>query len=161
MKNKVLSALLVLALLAACAPATATQPAPKRVVYLINGALGDNASISGLTALLNDQYLEVRWAAALALVNVGSEAALQALRQGLHTGDDVVRQACAQALARNDEVGHEFLREALQSNDLATRRAAVYGLAETRAPWAASLLEEKRREEREWIVRNAIESVMP
>lgn len=43
MKNKVLSALLVLALLAACAPATATQPAPKRVVYLINGALGDNA----------------------------------------------------------------------------------------------------------------------
>lgn len=44
MKSKVLTALLALSVLAAaCAPATATQPAPKRVVYLINGALGDNA----------------------------------------------------------------------------------------------------------------------
>lgn len=43
MKSKLLSALLALALLVACAPATDTQPAPKRVVYLINGALGDNA----------------------------------------------------------------------------------------------------------------------
>lgn len=43
MKSKLLSALLALALLVACAPATATQPAPRRVVYLINGALGDNA----------------------------------------------------------------------------------------------------------------------
>jgi basic membrane protein A len=44
MKSKVLTALLALAVLAAaCTPATTTQPAPKRVVYLINGALGDNA----------------------------------------------------------------------------------------------------------------------
>jgi HEAT repeat protein len=138
---------------------TSPDPYTRRAAALGLGALGDNASISSLTALFNDEYLEVRWAAALALVNIGSDAALQALRQGLHTGDDVVRQACAQALARNAEVGYEFLREALESNDLATRRAAVYGLGETRAPWAASLLEEKRKEEREWIVRNAIEAV--
>jgi len=138
---------------------TSPDPYTRRAAALGLGALGDTASISGLTALFDDQYLEVRWAAALALANIGSEGALQALRQGLHTGDDVVRQACAQALARNAEVGHDFLRDALKSSDLATRRAAVYGLAETRAPWAAPLLEQARKEEREWIVRNAIESL--
>jgi basic membrane protein A len=44
MKTKVISALLALALLAAaCTPAATPTAAPKRVVYLINGALGDNA----------------------------------------------------------------------------------------------------------------------
>jgi len=45
MKTRFVSVLLVFAwLAAACAPATTPPPAaPKRVVYLINGALGDNA----------------------------------------------------------------------------------------------------------------------
>jgi HEAT repeat protein len=138
---------------------TSPDPYARRAAALGLGALGDAATISSLTALFNDDYLEVRWAAALALANVGTEGALQALKQGLHAGDDVVRQACAQALARNTEVGHDFLREALKSQDLATRRAAVYGLAETRAEWAAPLLEEAHKAEREWIVRNAVESL--
>lgn len=77
------------------------------------------------------------------------------LQRGLQGGDDVVRQACAQAMARHPDLGHEFLKDALSSNDIAQRRAAVFGIAETRADWARESLEKSSREEREWIVRNA------
>ncbi len=44
MKSRLLSLVALAAvLLSACQPAVAPTAAPKRVVYLINGALGDNA----------------------------------------------------------------------------------------------------------------------
>lgn len=132
----------------------------RRIGALGIGALGDAGSISALTALLNDPYLDVRWAAALALANIGTEAAVQTLRQGLHSGDDSVRQMCAQALARHADLGHEFLQEALKSQDLGTRRAAVYGIAETRAEWAIPMLEETRKNETQWVVRNAADALV-
>ncbi len=138
---------------------TSPDPYTRRSAALGLGALADGTAVTALTALLSDPYLDVRWAAALGLVAVGSEGALQALRQGLYAGDDSIRQACAQALARNADLGHEWLKEALKSDDLATRRAAIYGLAETGADWVVALLEDIRQKETQWVVRTAADSL--
>lgn len=131
------------------------DPLARRIGILGLGVLGDETVVNNLAAYLTDPYLDVRWAAALALANIGSESAIVMLQRGLQGGDDTVRQACAQAMARNTDLGHDFLKDALSSQDLAQRRAAVFGLAETRAAWALELLDKSSREEREWIVRNA------
>lgn len=131
------------------------DPLARRIGILGLGVLGDETVVNGLAAYLTDPYLDVRWAAALALANIGTENAIVMLQRGLQGGDDVVRQACAQAMARHPDLGHEFLKDALSSKDIAQRRAAVFGIAETRADWAMESLEKSSREEREWIVRNA------
>jgi HEAT repeat protein len=91
---------------------------------------------------------------------VNHETALQALGQGLLVGDDQLRRACAEALARMPEEGHPMLHEAIGHADLNVRRAAVYGLAATRADWAISILKQMQTAEQQWFVRSAIEDVL-
>ncbi len=137
------------------------DPFNRRLGTLGLGASGEPTMVPFLEPLFADPYLDVRWAAALALAVIASEPAVDALVQGLMQGEDAVRQACAQALARlPEEVGHPLLRQAVQEADLNTRHAAVWGLLATRADWALTLLNDMQINEKEWLVRNAaIEAV--
>ncbi len=136
------------------------DPFTRRLAALGLGLLGDGTAVPPLVALFADPYLDVRWAAALALAAIGTDPALAALRQGLTQGDDAVRQACAQALARNTEFGHAGRKETLAHPDLSTRRAAVLGLAEIGAEWVPPLIEDLQRREQEWYVRNAAQDIL-
>ena len=138
------------------------DPFNRRMGALGLGALGplkgifdDPNLVPQITGLFADPYLDVRWAGALALAAIGTEPAIDALARGLMQGDDNVRQACAQALARQPELGHPLLQEAMTVEDIGARRAAVFGLADTRADWALKRLEEVQHNEQQWIVRNA------
>jgi HEAT repeat protein len=131
------------------------DPFNRRMAALGLGALGDPNLVPQIAALFADPYLDVRWAAALALSAIATEPAIDALARGLMQADDNVRQACAQALARQPELGHPLLQEAIAVEDLAARRAAVFGLADTHADWALKKLEEVQHNEQQWIVRNA------
>jgi HEAT repeat protein len=124
------------------------------------GSLCEPAAALALAALFKDARREVRWAAALALSAMNNEAAAQALGEGLLGGDDDLRRACAEALARLPEDGHSMLREAIEHTDLSVRRAAVYGLAATRADWALPILQQTLKTEQQWFVRSAAEDVL-
>jgi HEAT repeat protein len=136
------------------------DPFTRRLAALGLGALGEANAVTALAPLFNDPYLDVRWAAALALAILGNEVAVTALKQGLNNSDDAVRQACAQALARHAELGHELLREGAAAQNFSTRRAALYGVAETYADWSPPLIEKAQREDSEWIVRTSAEVLM-
>jgi hypothetical protein len=124
------------------------------------GSLGEAAAALALASHFTDARREVRWAAALALGAMNNETATQALGQGLLGGEDDLRRACAEALARLPEDGHSMLREAIEHADLSVRRAAVYGLAATRADWALPILQQVLRNEQQWFVRSAAQDVL-
>lgn len=136
------------------------DPLVRRGAVLGLGLLGEVANVPAMAALFSDPTVEVRWAAALSLSAVNHESALEALAQGLLSGDDDLRRACAEALARNEEEGHPVLKEAIAHDDLAVRRAAVYGLAATARDWAVTLLEKVQHNEQQWLVRSAAEDVL-
>lgn len=138
---------------------TNKEPFTRRLAALGLGVIGDGSATPNLTALFTDPYLDVRWAAALALAALGTDQALGALRQGFLNGDDAVRQACAQALARNAEIGLPLLKESLAHPDLATRRSALVGLAEVGGDEVLKLVEERQKTEQEWLVRNTANEI--
>jgi HEAT repeat protein len=139
---------------------TSQDPFTRRIAALGLGALGEGNAVPALAPLFNDPYLDVRWAAALALAILGNEVAVTSLKQGLNHGDNAVRQACAQALARHVEMGHELLVEAAQNENIGTRRAGLYGLADVEAEWPRPIIEKAQREDKEWFVRTAAEVLM-
>ena len=132
----------------------------RRMAALGLGSLSENAAVQYIAGQLSDPQVEVRWAAALALSALTHPTAADALAQGLLTGDDDLRRACAEALAREVEVGHPVLQEAIAHADLSVRRAAVYGLAATRADWAIKTLEDVQRNEQQWYVRSAAQDML-
>lgn len=131
------------------------DPFARRLGALGLGALRDANAVPQLAQALGDPYLDVRWAAALALAVMGSDAAVETLRHALLEGDLSVKLAAAQALARNPEHGPLVLREALARPEHDTRRAAVIGIGDLRAPWTREVLDHTRVQDEEWIVRNA------
>lgn len=124
------------------------------------GTLGEISYVPQIAAQFRDPSLDVRWAAVLALSALPHESSLEALAQGLLSGDDNLRRACAEALARNEEEGHPVLKEAIAHDDLSVRRAAVYGLAATTRDWAIGLLEKLQHTEQQWLVRTAAQDVL-
>lgn len=136
------------------------DPLVRRGAVLGLGLMGEVANVPGIAGLFRDPDLQVRWAAVLALSTLAHETALEALAQGLLSGDDNLRRACAEALARNEEEGHPILKEAIAHDDLAVRRAAVYGLAATQQTWAMELLEKMQVNEQQWLVRTAAQDVL-
>jgi HEAT repeat protein len=132
----------------------------RRGAVLGLGASGEVANVPHIAGLFRDPELDVRWAAVLALSALTHETALEALAQGLLSGDDNLRRACAEALARNEEEGHPVLKEAIVHDDLAVRRAAVYGLAATARDWAVDILDKLQVNEQQWLVRTAAQDVL-
>jgi HEAT repeat protein len=139
---------------------TNPDPFTRRMALLGLGALGEVGAILQIAARFTDDYLDVRWAATLALAAINHPSAIDSLRQGLTNGDDQLRQACAEALARHAEEGHPLLKEAVANDDLAVRRAGVYGLAAVNQTWSWELLERLQHTEQQWYVRSAIQELL-
>lgn len=120
----------------------------------------DPKSVELLASSLGAPSVTTRRAASLALVALGSAAALEAVARGLLQGDDDVRRAAAEALANNPKDGHETLRDGATLPDLQVRRAVVYGLARVDAPWSWEILQNLQLNDNQWIVKTAATEVI-
>ncbi|MCI0708970.1 MAG: HEAT repeat domain-containing protein, partial [Chloroflexi bacterium] len=55
--------------------------------------------------------------------------------------------------------GHAILRDAIEHDDMMVRRAAVFGLAKLQTMWAIDEMYRIMREDSQWYVRSAAESI--
>ena len=99
-------------------------------------------------------------AACLALVAIGTPAALEAVARALLSGDDDLRRSAAEALANDPNEGHATLKDGATLNDILVRRAVIYGLGRVDEPWALEILQSIQVEDDQWIVRNAATEVI-
>ncbi len=120
------------------------------------GAVNDTKAIEALAALTRNPSPAICRAACLALVNIGTPAAIDAVGAVLLQGAEHERRIAAEALANNPGEGFVLLREAAAvKEDLMVRRAAAYGLGRIPEEWAGQMLEKMQVEDSEWVVRNA------
>jgi HEAT repeat protein len=132
-----------------------------QLAALGSGAVQDAKAIDGLSGLLNNPNPGVRRAACLALVNIGTTAALESVAYVLLHGEEDLRRAAAEALANDPREGYAMLRDAVEmKDDLMVRRAAVYGLGRVNQPWADELLTRLQTDDPEWVVRNSAVEVV-
>ncbi len=120
----------------------------------------DDKTVAALIRAVNDPGRLVRAAALHALASIGGEAATDGLVEGLQHEDEFTRRVAAEALSRLGTVGYDLLKEAVQFTDMHIRRAAVYGLGLIDEEWVWPLLDDLRRNDREWFVRSAVEEVL-
>jgi hypothetical protein len=126
-----------------------------QLAALGSGALQDIKAIELLSALLGTQSPNVHRAACLALVNIGTTAAMDIVAYALLHGDDNLRRAAAEALANHPGEGHAMLKEAAEmKEDLLVRRSSVYGLGRIPETWAEELINYLETEDDQWAVRN-------
>lgn len=127
----------------------------RRLAALGAGVVHDAKSVEALVQVLNTSAGTARQAACLALVEIGTPEALEAIAAALLGGDEELRIAAAEALANNPVEGYETLKDGVTSQDILVRRAIVYGLARVREPWAQDLLNKIPTQDEQWVVRNA------
>jgi HEAT repeat protein len=131
----------------------------RQVAALGIGYLQDAKAINELGELLYDANHNIQRAASLALVAIGTQIALESVATSLLHGDENQQRAASEALANHPAEGHPTLKEASTFDDLLARRAAIYGLARLREPWARETIDTIRAQDKEWLVRNAAEEV--
>lgn len=125
------------------------------------GAVQDAKSIELLSNLTTNPSPTICRAACLALVSIGTEAAIDAVGAVLLQGAEHERRIAAEALANQPGEGYALLREAVDlKDDLMVRRAAAYGLGRIPEAWAEELLDKLQMEDTEWVVRNAAAEAM-
>lgn len=132
----------------------------RRFAALGAGVLADAKSVEGLAGVIAQSAGRARQAACLALVQIGTAPALEAVATALLRGDEPLRIAAAEALANHPTEGREALREGMTSEDILVRRAIIYGLARVDEPWAQELLEKAQTQEEQWVVRNTAVEVL-
>lgn len=124
------------------------------------GLVRDPKSVDSLVSLTSNSVDAVRRAACLALVEIGTPKALEAVAVYLIRGDEQLRVYAAEALANHPSEGYDALREGIGSQDILVRRAVVYGLSRVTEPWSTELLEKTQINDDQWAVRNvAVESL--
>jgi HEAT repeat protein len=127
----------------------------RQLAALGAGLTHDSKAVDGLINLIAaSQEAAARPAACLALVEIGTSQALEAVATSLMRGDEEIRTNAAEALANHPTEGHEALKEGITSQDILVRRAIVYGLARVNEPWAIELLEKVQLDDEQWVVRN-------
>jgi len=123
------------------------------------GALGyglsSQADLQPLLNLLEDSHPRCFQAACLALVNIGTTPALDAVISALIHGHDRLKDAAAQSLANDPVIGHAILREATQHEDPRVRKACIGGLLRINSTWSKELLQQMAIEENAWLVKDA------
>lgn len=119
------------------------------------GVLADGKATEALIVILNQSTGAAQKAACLALVQIATPAALEAVATALLRGDEQLRIAAAEALANHPAEGHDALREGVTNQDILLRRAAIYGLARINEPWSIELIEKAQVADEQWAVRSA------
>ena len=131
------------------------QPTTRQLAVLGLGFIRDTESVSDLSVKLYDPSPNVFRASALALVNIGTEEALEQTASALLHGEEEQRRAAAEAFANHPEEGYPILMDGIGIEDLLVRRAVVYGLQRVREPWALEALNKIQVDDDQWVVRNA------
>ncbi len=124
------------------------------------GMLRDAKASQNLIQLLQDWKPAVNRAAMLALTAIGDTASLEAVASLLLSGEDDKRRSAAEALANHPEEGYPTLEDGSTVDDPAVRRAVVYGLGRTRQPWAIAILEQLRKSDPQWMVKDAANQML-
>jgi HEAT repeat protein len=132
----------------------APQNTVRQLAVIGCGYLRDSKSVGDLIKKIND-LPNVATAACLALVNIGTKPALEAVATALIQGDERIRRAAAEAFASHPSEGYSVLKEGSTVEDLLTRRAVIYGLRRVNQPWAVEILEELQIEDAQWVVKDA------
>ena len=121
-----------------------------------SGVLQDAKAIELLSALLYNHSHNVRSAACLALVNIGTTGAMDYVASALLHGDENLRRPAAEALANHPGEGYAMLKEGSgMKEDLLVRRFSAYGLGRIPELWAEELINYLETEDDQWAVRNA------
>lgn len=132
----------------------------RQLAALGSGYLADQKALAELGTLAADPESDVRRAACLALIRLNHKTAQEIVVDALTHGDEPLRQAVAEGLATVPGYGHNLLMECSTYDDLLVRRAAVFGLAKVRQPWAVEILKKMQMEDAQWVVRNAAEQAV-
>lgn len=130
------------------------KPSVRQMAALASGVQGDIQAVDQLIKLLYDETL-IGGSACLALVNIGTQPALEAVARALLEGSEPLRRAAAEALANHVEEGYPILREGSAVDDLLVRRAVIFGLRRINEPWTIEVLEQIQIEDAQWVVKNA------
>ena len=89
------------------------------------GYLQDAKAVPELALLMADPTPMLRQAVSLALVAIGSQAALEHVADALLHSDENLRRWSAEALASHVEEGHPTLQEGSTLDDILVRRAVI------------------------------------
>ncbi|OQY31648.1 MAG: hypothetical protein B6I38_05565 [Anaerolineaceae bacterium 4572_5.1] len=135
------------------------QSEARKIAALGSGFIRDTKAVAQLTKLLGGNP-EVDQAICLALVNIGTVPALDAIATALLSGDEQLRRSAAEALANDPQEGYPALQEGSEMEDILVRHAVVYGLKRVKEPWAIHLLTKMQLEEGQWIVKNAAQQAL-
>lgn len=127
----------------------------RRLGALGAGALADAKAVETLASIIGQSTGPSQQAACLALVQIASPAALEAVAVALLRGDEQLRITAAEALANHSAEGHDALREGITNQDILLRRAAIYGLSRIDEPWSIELIERAQVADEQWAVRSA------
>lgn len=130
------------------------------LAILGSGAIRDAKAVKSLGHALQAPSMNVRRAACMALVAIGTTEALELVAHTLLQGDEEIRRAAGEALANDPNEGYAMLKDGMTLNDILLRRAAVYGLGRIQEEWAIELLKKAQIEDDQWIVRNAATEVL-
>jgi hypothetical protein len=136
-----------------------SKPSVRQLAVLGTGVLRNQQAFSELTFSLEDSPTIAK-AACLALVQIGSQEALEAVIHILLEASEDLRRAAAEALANHPDEGYPVLIDGTKIEDLLVRRAVVFGLRRTRSEWATEKLREVQIEEGQWVVRDAAEEAL-
>lgn len=123
------------------------------------GWTGRPRDVQTVAAGLNDEAFEVQANAVRALGDLGTPGAYRLLQDQLVNVDERLMLVIAETLAGNT-MGWEALKEATRAEDLLVRRAAMHGLSQIEAPWVEEILEERMRNDSQWLVRSAAEAAL-
>jgi len=127
-----------------------------QLAVLGSGAMHDEKAIEPMAALVNTQISNVRSAACLALVAIGTAPAMDVVGSALLHGDEYLRRAAAESLANNPDAGFAMLKEGVTiKDDLLVRRSVVFGLGRVSEPWADEIVNRLQVLDEQWAVRNA------
>jgi HEAT repeat protein len=127
-----------------------------QLAALGSGALQDIKSIELLAALINSQVPNVRSAACLALVAIGTTSSLDIVGSALLHGDEKLRRVAAEALANHPGEGYAMLKEGVTTKeDLLLRLSSVFGLGRIPEAWAIDQVDRMQLDDDQWAIRNA------
>ena len=130
------------------------QEKVRKLAALGCGYLRDTQSVGDLINMLRDAP-HVGQAACMALVNIGTKPALEAVASVILHGNEMLRRAAAESFATHPLEGHPLLQDGSKVDDLLVRRAVIYGLKRVKEPWATQILEELQIEDAQWVVKDA------
>lgn len=135
------------------------SPPVQRVALRGLGWVGSTRDMPIMAAALRDSDAALQESAVRALRDLGTPGAATYLSESLANASETLMPVITEALAAMPD-GWQALSEAARHPDILVRRAVAYGLGRIDEDWAIQQLLEMAREDPQWLVRSAADSVL-